>query len=213
MYQTIRATNLRAGSFWQQQVAGALVEQLGVAKTIATHIPEEFPETGIVARFEVAARLINANLRFRVLTAGFGDLGSHSGQAEQHPVRMQELNDAVIRFFDVLNPGWLDRITVMTFSNFGRIGISHGDGTDRGSSASHFLFGKPIENLHLFAGHLACLRQTQRPSSSTSPQSTQVAELHLGVPDWCEATGDGEPQLRRRPDGAAPGGRAPVTFA
>jgi hypothetical protein len=70
MYQTIRATNLRAGSFWQQQVAGALVEQLGVAKTIATHIPEEFPETGIVARFEVAARLINANLRFSVVVAG-----------------------------------------------------------------------------------------------------------------------------------------------
>jgi uncharacterized protein (DUF1501 family) len=145
MYQTIRAMNSGSTSFWQSQVAGAFVDQLDVAKTIAPHIPGELPETDIVARLEVAARLINANLGFRVVSAGFGDFDSHSGQADQHPTRMQELNDAVTRFFDVLNPAWLDRVTVMTFSEFGRTRISDGDGTDHGSSAPHFVFGANVK--------------------------------------------------------------------
>jgi uncharacterized protein (DUF1501 family) len=145
MYQTIRAMNSGSGSFWQQQVAGAFVDQLDVAKTIARHIPEELPETEIVSQLEVAARLINANLGFRVVSAGFGDFDSHSGQVDQHPARMQELNDAVTRFFDVLHPAWLGRVTVMTFSEFGRTRISNGDGTDHGSSAPHFVFGANVK--------------------------------------------------------------------
>lgn len=145
MYQTIRAMNSGPVSFWQQQVAGAFVDQLDVAKTITPHIPEELPETEIVSQLDVAARLINANLGFRVVSAGFGDFDSHSGQADQHPARMQELNDAVTRFFDVLHPAWLDRVTVMTFSEFGRTRISNGDGTDHGSSAPHFVFGANVK--------------------------------------------------------------------
>ena len=44
------------------------------------------PEVDIVARLEVAARLINANLGFRVLTAGWGDFDSHANQPDMHPV-------------------------------------------------------------------------------------------------------------------------------
>ena len=80
------------------------------------------------------------------MTAGYGDFDSHAGQPEQHPVRMQELNAAVKRFFEVLDPAWKSRVTVMTFSEFGRTPWNNdGAGTDHGSSAPHFVFGQNVK--------------------------------------------------------------------
>ena len=144
-YQTVR--NLAtAGTFWERQIGGAFVDQLDVAKTIAPSIPEELPDVDLVARLEVSARLINANLGFRVLTAGWGDFDSHAGQPQQHPVRMQELNAAIRRFYEVLDPAWASRVTFMTFSEFGRTSHSNdGAGTDHGTSAPHFVFGANVK--------------------------------------------------------------------
>ena len=144
-YQTVR--NLATGgTFWQRQIGDAFVDQLDVAKKIAPSIPEELPEVDLVARLEVSARLINANLGFRVLTAGWGDFDSHAGQPEQHPIRMQELNAAVRRFYEVLDPAWASRVTFMTFSEFGRTSHSNdGAGTDHGTSAPHFVFGANVK--------------------------------------------------------------------
>ena len=41
------------------------------------------------------ARLINANLGFRVFTAGWGDFDSHANEPTMHTTRMAELNAAV----------------------------------------------------------------------------------------------------------------------
>jgi len=144
-YQTVR--NLaREGTFWERQIGGAFVDQLDVAKTIAPSIPEDLPEDELAARLEVAARLVNANLGFRVLSAGWGDFDSHAGQPQQHPARMQELNGAIRRFFEVLDPAWANRVTFMTFSEFGRTSHSNdGAGTDHGTSAPHFVFGANVK--------------------------------------------------------------------
>ena len=123
------------------------MDQLELAATLAPVIPDDddLPDTEVVAKLEVAARLINANLGFRVLSAGFGDFDSHAGQPNQHPVRMQELNSAIQRFFSTLDPAWVGRVTVMTFSEFGRTPFSNdGQGTDHGSSAPHFVFGAGV---------------------------------------------------------------------
>ena len=92
------------------------------------------------------ARLVNANLGFRVLTAGFGDFDSHAGQPSQHSQRMTELNAAVARFFELLSPSFATRVTVMTFSEFGRTSWDNdGNGTDHGTSAPHFVFGENVK--------------------------------------------------------------------
>ena len=92
------------------------------------------------------ARLINANLGFRVFTAGWGDFDSHANEPTMHPTRMAELNAAVKRFFEVLSPAWVDRVTVMTFSEFGRTSWSNdGRGTDHGTAAPHFVFGARVK--------------------------------------------------------------------
>ncbi len=110
-------------------------------------IPAERPggEVEIVGKLEVAARLINANLGLRVITAGFGDFDSHAGQPQQHPARMVELNDAIGRFFSTLDERWAGRVTLMTFSEFGRTSHANdGQGTDHGSSAPQFVMGAGV---------------------------------------------------------------------
>jgi len=137
-----------ASDSWLGRVGQSQVDQLELATTLSPVIPDDdqLPDTEVVAKLEVAARLINANLGFRVLSAGFGDFDSHAGQPDQHPVRMQELNSAIQRFFATLDPAWVGRVTVMTFSEFGRTPFSNdGQGTDHGSSAPHFVFGAGVK--------------------------------------------------------------------
>ncbi len=147
-YQTIRNMQTAANGPWFGAVSQAFIDHLDLAKTLAPVIPEsdDLPDTRIVAQLEVAARLINANLGFRVVTAGFGDFDSHAGQPDQHRTRMQELNAAVQRFFATLDPAWSRRVTVMTFSEFGRTPWDNdGAGTDHGSSAPHFVIGQNVK--------------------------------------------------------------------
>lgn len=146
-YQAVRAMR-GAGGNWYDAVAQAAVDAIDVAGTISPIIPDStgLPPAEIIVRMEVAARLINANLGFRVLTVGFGDFDSHAGQPEMHSARMVELNDAVVKFFATLRPEWSPRVTVMTFSEFGRTSWANdGQGTDHGSSAPQFVFGPNVK--------------------------------------------------------------------
>lgn len=145
-YQTVRDLSSASTTHWSQEIGQAFVDQLDVARQIAPAIPEVLPESDLVARLEVQARLINANLGFRVLSAGWGDFDSHAGQPDQHPLRMEELNAAIRRFYAVLHPRWANRVTFITFSEFGRTSQANdGAGTDHGTAAPHFVFGANVK--------------------------------------------------------------------
>jgi hypothetical protein len=78
-----------------------------------------------------------------------------------HPVRMRELNTALQRFFSTLHPAWAGRVTVMTFSEFGRTPYANdGQGTDHGSAAPHFVLGAGVKG-GLY-GHRPSLAGLQR---------------------------------------------------
>jgi uncharacterized protein (DUF1501 family) len=165
-YQTIRDMRSSAQGPWFGAVAQAFVDQLDLATTLAPVIPdeEELPDTRIVAQLEVAARLVNANLGFRVLTAGFGDFDSHAGQPNMHTTRMGELDAALQRFFATLEPAWRSRVAVMTFSEFGRTPWGNdGAGTDHGTSAPHFVIGENVRGgVYGMRPSLAGLRRWDR---------------------------------------------------
>jgi uncharacterized protein (DUF1501 family) len=146
IYEAVRRLAAGDPATWQGRVGQAMVDQLDLAKTLAPLIPDgELSNVPLVAEMEVMARLINANLGMRVLSAGWGDFDSHAGQPSQHGTRMRELNAAVTRFFQVLSPTWSNRVTIMTFSEFGRTSWSNdGAGTDHGTSAPHFVLGANV---------------------------------------------------------------------
>ncbi len=147
LYTGLRRLAAGDPATWRGRVGQAMTDQLDLAGTLAPLIPDgdDMSDVPLVADLEVMARLINANLGMRVLSAGWGDFDSHAGQPNQHPARMRELNAAVTRFFQVLSPAWSHRVTIMTFSEFGRTSWSNdGAGTDHGTAAPHFVFGANV---------------------------------------------------------------------
>ena len=63
-----------------------------------------------------------------------------------HNDRMSELDTAVTRFFEILDPAWTSRVTVVTFSEFGRTSWDNdGAGTDHGTAAPHFVIGQNVK--------------------------------------------------------------------
>jgi uncharacterized protein (DUF1501 family) len=147
VYDGVRRLAVGDPATWQGRVGQAMIDQLDLAGTLAPLIPDRsaMSDMPLVAEMEVMARLVNANLGLRVLSAGWGDFDSHAGQPNQHSTRMRELNTAVARFFQVLAPAWASRVTIMTFSEFGRTSWSNdGAGTDHGTSAPHFVLGANV---------------------------------------------------------------------
>lgn len=145
MYQSMRGLHTTAHGPWHAAVSEAYADQLDLASGLFPSYPDTLPTSEIVSKVEVAARLINANLGLRVLTASWGDFDSHAAQPNMHPLRMSDLNAAVTRFFEILDPAWLSRVTVMTFSEFGRTSWANaGTGTDHGTAAPHFVFGQNV---------------------------------------------------------------------
>ncbi len=145
LYASLRTISAPSVTTWKGRVGQAMVDQLDVAQRLEPIIPGTLPAAEPSAKLEVMARLINANLGFRVMTAGWGDFDSHAGQPGQHGTRMAELNAAIARFFQILSPAWSERVTVMTFSEFGRTSWSNdGRGTDHGTAAPHFVFGSRV---------------------------------------------------------------------
>jgi uncharacterized protein (DUF1501 family) len=146
LYDAIRSAATPAGrGQWHDALSGAFRDQVDVAARLAPILPTD-PAEGLVGRLDVAARLINADLGFRVLEAGWGDFDSHANQPTMHAGRMTELNAAIEQFFLTLDPRWATRVTVMTFSEFGRTTFKNdGDGTDHGTANCAFVLGANVK--------------------------------------------------------------------
>ena len=143
----VRAMATSAQGALHQAVGAAFVDALDVGKNLAPVIPEPVVATGALSKsMEVAAHLLNANLGFRALTVGWGDFDSHASQTYMQGQRMLELDEGIRRFFEVLAPEWANRVTVMTFSEFGRTSWANaGGGTDHGTAAPHFVIGPNVK--------------------------------------------------------------------
>ena len=146
MYNAIRSVAAPAGRGpWHDALSGAFRDQVDLAATLTPILPSD-PSDGLIGRLEVAAHLINADLGFRVLEAGWGDFDSHANQPTMHADRMTEFNDAIEQFFLTLDPRWATRVTVMTFSEFGRTTFKNdGNGTDHGTANCAFVLGANVK--------------------------------------------------------------------
>lgn len=97
------------------------------------------------------ARLIRGGLGARIYHVSIGGFDTHAYQAGTHNTLMSRLGNSIAAFVEDLQAdGLLDRVTGVTFSEFGRRVFQNGSsGTDHGTSAPMFIFGK-----HLSGGML-----------------------------------------------------------
>ncbi len=131
---------------WHDALAAASAGQIDVAQRLAPIFAPPVGGSDLVESLTVAARLINADLGFRVLDTSLDDFDHHSGQPFEHGVRMQQLDAGVRAFFAALDPRFAGRVTLMTFSEFGRTPWSNDSlGTDHGTAAPHFVIGGNVK--------------------------------------------------------------------
>jgi len=111
----------------------------------------EYPPFQLAGTLRTIAQLIQADLGIRIFCTELGGaepggFDNHAGQRDNHASLLRQLSDSVAAFLDDLRrEKLLDRVVLMTFSEFGRTVEENGRrGTDHGAAAPMFLAGGRI---------------------------------------------------------------------
>jgi uncharacterized protein (DUF1501 family) len=107
-----------------------------------------YPSLQLAERLRTIAQLIRAELGIRIFYTELGGpepggFDNHANQLANHGVLLEELAESVAAFaHDLRRDGLLDRVVLLTFSEFGRSLAENGrHGTDHGAAAPMFLVG------------------------------------------------------------------------
>lgn len=105
-----------------------------------------FPRTGIGGQFGNAARLIATGADVPVIKVSAGSFDTHTYERNTHDRLITELGAALAAFrLAMLETGNWQRVTVMTYSEFGRRPAENSaQGTDHGTAAPQFLLGPGV---------------------------------------------------------------------
>jgi len=108
----------------------------------------EYPPFPFAGTLRTIAQLIRADVGIRIFHAELGGnepggFDSHANQRDNHAALLRQLSDSVAAFAnDLQRDKLLDRVLLMTFSEFGRTVAENGRrGTDHGAAAPMFLVG------------------------------------------------------------------------
>jgi len=150
MYNGLRSLATPAGvGQWHDMFATVLKTQLDLAKDVAPVYTPAPTGDEFVQKMTVAARLINANLGFRVLDLGLDSFDTHDSQPDHHASLLTQLDTGLATFFSTLDPAYYNRVTVMTMSEFGRTPYSNDSaGTDHGTANVQFVMGPNVRGGH-----------------------------------------------------------------
>ncbi|OJV00198.1 MAG: hypothetical protein BGO12_14315, partial [Verrucomicrobia bacterium 61-8] len=109
--------------------------------------PVTYPGSRLATDLNLVARLIAGGLPTRVYYVSQGGYDTHSGQSGTHERLLGELDSALGAFVaDLRAQGNLDRVTIMTFSEFGRrVAENASGGTDHGAAAPMFVLGGKVK--------------------------------------------------------------------
>ncbi len=113
-----------------------------------------YPDTSLASQLAIVARLIAGGLSTRVYIVSIKGFDTHANQKGTHDALLLQVADAIYTFQqDLKNLGLSDRVIGMCFSEFGRrVRENASGGTDHGTAAPMFLFGKPIQG-GLYGNH------------------------------------------------------------
>jgi uncharacterized protein (DUF1501 family) len=105
-----------------------------------------YPATPLGQSFKLISSLIAGGLPTRVYYASQGGYDTHTRQKDNHARLLRELGEATQAFLsDLKAQGSLDRVLLITFSEFGRRVAENGsNGTDHGAAAPVFVFGGKV---------------------------------------------------------------------
>ncbi len=109
-------------------------------------IKTTFPRNGLGGQLSNAARLIATGADVPVIKVSLGSFDTHTYERNTHDRLMAELGGAMAAFrLAMVETGNWQRVTVMTYSEFGRRPAENSaQGTDHGTAAPHFVLGPGV---------------------------------------------------------------------
>jgi uncharacterized protein (DUF1501 family) len=112
----------------------------------------DYPAFGLARDLRTVAQLIRADIGIRIFFTelgggGIGGFDNHANQLGNHCAMLHQLAESVAAFiYDFKRDKQLDRVLLMTFSEFGRTVKENGRrGTDHGIAAPVFLAGGKVK--------------------------------------------------------------------
>ena len=140
--------HLSALDFLERTEMDAKVSQQEIAKASAkakNSVP--YPGSRLGQNFAMVSRLIAGGMPTRIYYLSLGGFDTHTQQAGAHERLLKEMGDAVAAFLaDLKAQGNLGRVSLMTFSEFGRrVRENASGGTDHGAAAPLFLAGGGVK--------------------------------------------------------------------
>jgi len=105
-----------------------------------------YPATNLAKQLGIVAKLISGGLETPVYLCTIGGFDTHANQLTQHANLWKQISDAVAAFQkDLKTQNKADKVTLMTFSEFGRRVNQNGTtGTDHGTAAPLFVIGNTV---------------------------------------------------------------------
>jgi uncharacterized protein (DUF1501 family) len=106
-----------------------------------------YPGSQLGNSLKLVAKLIGGGLSTRIFYVSQGGYDTHTNQVGTHQRLLQDLGDSVKAFTDDLKAqGNMQRVMVMTFSEFGRrVSDNANSGTDHGAAAPMFVIGQHVK--------------------------------------------------------------------
>lgn len=129
--------------FLERVALDAEVSSQRVRKMTAGGARTGYPATRLGRDLDLVAKMILGGLGSRVYYISHGGFDTHTNQRGTHDRLLRELGDALKAFCDDMRTtGNLQRVLVMTFSEFGRrVEENASGGTDHGAAAPLFIAG------------------------------------------------------------------------
>ncbi|MDA0812467.1 MAG: DUF1501 domain-containing protein, partial [Verrucomicrobia bacterium] len=107
----------------------------------------QYPGSKLATNLSLVGRMIAGGLKTRVYYVSHGGFDTHRNQWQSHSRLISEMDGALKAFMnDLKEQGNADRVTVMTFSEFGRrVEENASGGTDHGAAAPLFVVGGGVK--------------------------------------------------------------------
>ena len=118
-------------------------------RSVAARVQNQatYPNSGFANSLKLVAKLIGGGLPTRIYYVSQGGYDTHTNQIATQQRLLADLGDSLKAFVDDMKAqGNLQRVLVMTFSEFGRrVNENANGGTDHGAAAPMFIVGSKVK--------------------------------------------------------------------
>lgn len=131
---------------WADRLGATGASSVRLASDLHPVFNPALTDDSVASQLTLVARLINANLGIRVFNVALGSFDTHEDQRPRHQELLADLDAGLTAFFGTLASTWNRRVSLMTFSEFGRRPEANASGgTDHGTSSTLFVIGENVK--------------------------------------------------------------------